>query len=60
MVILAYVDDILLAKNDTEACKKVKTYLIACFSIKDPCLLKYFSGIEVACGPQELSLCQRK
>ena len=38
----------------------MKTYLHACFSIKDLEPLKYFLGIEVARGLEGLFLCQRK
>jgi len=60
MALLVYVDDIVLASNNVEACKDFKTYLHACFSIKDLGPLKYFLVIEVARGPQGLFLCQRK
>jgi len=60
MAILVYVDDIILASNDSIASRTFKTYLHECFSIKDLGPLKYFLGIEVARGPQGLFLCQRK
>ena len=60
MALLAYVDDIVLAGNDTQTCNNFKTYLNACFSMKDLGPLKYFLGIEVAHGWQGLFLCQRK
>ena len=52
MKLLVYVDDIILAGNDSHACSKFKAYLDACFSIKDLRPLKYFLGIEVAPGPR--------
>ena len=60
MAVLVYVDDIILAGNDSHACTKFKAYLDACFSIKDLGSLKYFLGIEVAQGPKVLFLSQRK
>jgi len=48
MALLVYVDDIVLAGNDTHACRAFKNYLNTCFSIKDLGPLKYFLGIEVA------------
>jgi len=60
MALLVYVDDIVLASNNSQACQKFKAYLNDCFSIKDLGTLKYFLGIEVARGPQGLFLCQRK
>ena len=56
MAVLVYVDDIILAGNDSHACAKFKAYLDACFSIKDLGSLKYFLGIEVARGPKGLFL----
>jgi len=60
LVLLVYVDDIILAGNDPQACAKFKTYLNNCFRIKGLGPLKYFLGIEVACGPHGIFLCQRK
>ena len=57
---LVYVDDIILAGNDSHACSKFKAYLDACFSITDLRPLKYFLGIKVAPGPKGLFLSQRK
>ena len=58
MELLVYVDDIVLASNDTQASTIFKDYLHACFSIKDFRPLKYFLGIEVAKGPEGMFLCQ--
>jgi len=54
------VDNIILAGNDSQACKEFKEYLNSCFCIKDLGLFKYFLGIEVTRGPLGLFLCQRK
>lgn len=51
MAILVYVDDIILASNDSAASGHFKTYLHEYFSIKDLGALKYFLRIEVARGP---------
>ncbi|KAL0449283.1 UNVERIFIED_CONTAM: Retrovirus-related Pol polyprotein from transposon RE2 [Sesamum latifolium] len=47
MVVLVYVDDLIVARNDTEKCKQFKTYLQGCFQIKDLGPLSYFLGLEV-------------
>jgi len=59
MALLVYVDDIILASNDSIASHDFKTYLDHCFQIKDLRTLKYFLGLEVARGPQGLFLSQR-
>ena len=58
--VFVYVDDIVLADNDSDACQKLKAYLHTCFSIKDLGPLKYFLGIEFARGPTGLFMCERK
>ena len=60
MALLVYVDDLVIAANDEEACSKFKSYLHNCFSIKDLGPLKYFLEIEMARGPHGLFLCQCK
>ena len=60
MALLVYVDDIVLASNNSTACQQFKKYLDTCFNIKDLGSLKYFLGIEVAREPQGFFLCQRK
>jgi len=42
MAVLVYVDDIILAGNNVEACRQFKDYLHTRFSIKDLGPLKYF------------------
>ena len=60
MASLIYVDDIVLASNNTQVSKAFKKYVHACFSIDDLGPLKYLLGIEVARGFERLFLCQRK
>jgi len=60
MALLVYVDDIVLASNDTQATQNFKRNLHTCFSIKDLGTLKYFLGIEVARRSEGMFLCQRK
>ena len=58
--LLVYADDIVLASNNDAASMAFRAYLHHCFSIKDIGPLKYFLGIEVACGPNRMFLCQCK
>ncbi|KAK3014590.1 hypothetical protein RJ639_009823 [Escallonia herrerae] len=58
--VLVYVDDLILAGNNSTACSSFKKYLNDCFKLKDLGPLKYFLGIEAACGPRGLFLSQRK
>lgn len=58
--VLVYVDDLILAGNNSEACSSFKKYLNECFKLKDLGPLKYFLGIEVARSPQSLFLSQWK
>lgn len=58
--VLIYVDDLVIAGNDTSVCSNFKQYLCECFHMKDLGALKYFLGLELACGPSGLFMCQRK
>ncbi|KAK3012132.1 hypothetical protein RJ639_011756 [Escallonia herrerae] len=58
--VLMYVDDLILAENNSTACSSFKKYLNDCFKLKDLGPLKYFLGIEAARGPRGLFLSQRK
>ncbi|KAK3015824.1 hypothetical protein RJ639_005461 [Escallonia herrerae] len=58
--VLVYVDDLILAGNNSTACSSFKKYLNDCFKLKDLRPLKYFLGIEAARGLRGLFLSQRK
>jgi len=42
MMLLIYVDDIILTRNDHQLCEDFKTYLDNCFYLKDLSTRKYF------------------
>jgi len=44
MALLVYIDNIVLAENDTHACDEFKNYLHAYFTIKDLGPLKHFQS----------------
>lgn len=58
--ILVYVDDFVIAYNDSTALQEFKDYLRRCFRMTDLGNLKYFLGIEVARNASGLYLSQRK
>ncbi|KAK3036929.1 hypothetical protein RJ639_030894 [Escallonia herrerae] len=60
LYVLVYVDDLILAGNNSTACSSFKKYLNDCFKLKDFRPLKYFLGIEAARGPRGLFLSQHK
>ncbi|CAM8931696.1 unnamed protein product [Rhodiola kirilowii] len=43
--VLVYVDDLIIARNDSSSISKFKSYLSSCFHMKDLGTLKYFLGI---------------
>ncbi|CAH9140337.1 unnamed protein product [Cuscuta epithymum] len=58
--VLVYVDDLIIAGNDSDAITAFKHYLHTCFHMKDLGHLKYFLGVEVARSAVGIYLCQRK
>lgn len=60
LAVLIYVDDLVIAGNDTVACANFKQYLSNCFHMKDLGSLKYFLGLELVRGSSGLFMCQRK
>jgi hypothetical protein len=60
LAVLIYVDDLVIAGNDSLVCSNFKQYLCKCFHMKDLGALKYFLGLELARGPSGLFMCQRK
>ncbi|KAK2992563.1 hypothetical protein RJ640_022756 [Escallonia rubra] len=60
LYVLVYVDDLILAGNNSTAYASFKQYLNDCFKLKDLGSLKYFLGIEAARGPRGLFLSKRK
>lgn len=55
-----YVDDLIIAGNDSIVGSRLKQYLGQCFRMKDVGVLKYCLGIEVSHGNQGIFLCQHK
>ena len=60
IILLVYVDDIILTRDDTPGIAYVKQSLGKVFYVKDLSALKYFLGIEVAHSRHGISLSQRK
>ncbi|KAJ1695814.1 hypothetical protein LUZ63_012512 [Rhynchospora breviuscula] len=60
IAILIYVDDLVVAGNNSDAIHDFKQYMSEVFHMKDLGALKYFLGIEIARGPTGLFLSQRK
>ena len=58
--VLVYVDDLIVAGNDSSALGAFKAYFCECFKMKDLGPLKYFLGVEVARSASGIFLCQRK
>lgn len=58
--VLIYVDDMIIAGNNTFALESFKAYLSECFKMKDLGALKYFLGLEVARSKHGFYVCQRK
>ena len=58
--ILIYVDDMIIASNNSGALDIFKNYLASCFKMKDLGAVKYFLGIEVSRSSKGFYLSQRK
>ncbi|XP_019433831.1 PREDICTED: uncharacterized protein LOC109340565 [Lupinus angustifolius] len=57
--LLVYVDDLILAGNNTTEIDYVKGHLDSQFKIKDLGTLKYFLGLEIARSKTGITICQR-
>ncbi|XP_019095577.1 PREDICTED: uncharacterized protein LOC109130463 [Camelina sativa] len=60
VVVLIYVDDLIIFRDNQEGIKDIKAHLNSVFDIKDLGELKYFLGIEVCRSPEGVFLSQRK
>jgi len=58
--VLVYVNDLIVAGNDSATIQRFKAYLGTCFHMKDLGVLKYFLGVEITQSPNGFYLCQRK
>ncbi|XP_019055416.1 PREDICTED: uncharacterized protein LOC109115656 [Nelumbo nucifera] len=59
-IVLAYVDDLIIARDDPVNIDKLKKFLNHCFRIRDLGLLRYFLRIEISQFPSGIFLNQRK
>ena len=57
---LVYVDNIIQAGNDSQACIEFKMYLSDCFGERIWAILNTSWVLKLARGPRGLFLCQRK
>mgnify|MGYP004724414375 CR=1 FL=1 len=60
LVVLVYVDDMVIAGNDSFQCQKFKQFLHGQVHLKDFVPLKFFLDIEVGRSPEGIFLSQRK
>lgn len=60
MAVLVYVDDILIASNESVAVDELKSLLQSAFKIKDLGQSRFFLGFEIARSTSGISVCQRK
>ena len=59
-ILLVYVDDIIVARNDENEKEALKKCLVREFEIKELGRLKYFLGIEVAHSREGIFILQQK
>ena len=59
-ILIVYVDDIVITRDDVTEIVDLKKYLAQEFEVKDLGQLKYFLGIEISRGPKGMFLSQRK
>ena len=60
ILLVVYVDDIIITKNDMAGISSLKSFLHGQFHIKDLGMLKYFLGVEVKRSKHEIFLSQKK
>ncbi|RDX83338.1 hypothetical protein CR513_35757, partial [Mucuna pruriens] len=54
LIVLVYVNDLIIARNNENVIEGFKRYLSTCFHTKDLGNLNFILGLEVARGPQEI------
>ena len=59
-ILIVYVDDIVITRDDVTEIVDLKKYLAQEFEVKDLGQLKYFLGIEISRGPKGMFLSERK
>ena len=59
-IILAYVDNLIIAEDDMEEICQMKENLSVCFQIKELGELNHFLGPKIDCTEKDLFLCQQK
>jgi hypothetical protein len=60
VAILVYVNDIIIATNDSASISPLTSFLDTQFKLKDLGPLKFFLGLEIARNSKGISICQRK
>lgn len=57
LLVFIYVDDLIITENNDETFDKFKQFLSQCFHMKDLGSVKYFLGLELAQGKEQLFIC---